>query len=135
MGPQYLDLMNETVTEKYGDASFDVKKPYYTHQTPFLQAAVRAGNSCVVHRLPGEGMTDVANKVLYLDVLAGPQPLYEKNEDGSLKFDASGNPMIGLIGAAPTPIDGACGSSDGGNNGNADRSSPAWGRWKSAAPA
>lgn len=103
MGPQYLDLMNETVTEKYGDASFDVKKPYYTHQTPFLQAAVRAGNSCVVHRLPGEGMTDVANKAFYLDVLAGPQPVYEKNEDGSLKFDTSGNP-VPVLDSSDQPI-------------------------------
>lgn len=93
MGPHYMDLARQTLTEVYGDKTFDVKSKYYTHQTPFLQAAVRAGNNCVVHRLPGRNSKDKANIGFYLDVLPTVVPLYEKNQDGSLVLDAQNNPV------------------------------------------
>ena len=93
VGPNYLDLASQTVTEVYGDKTFDVKSKYYTHQTPFLQASVRAGNNPVVQRLMGEGATDVANVAFYLDILTTLVPLYDKNADGSLKLDVNGAPI------------------------------------------
>ena len=93
MGPHYLDLSSQSVTEVYGDKTFDVKGKYFTHQTPFVQAAVRAGNNCVVHRLPGTNAKDVANAAFYLDILPVIVPLYDKNTDGSLKLDANGAPI------------------------------------------
>lgn len=93
MGPNYMDLGNASLTQIYGDATFDVNDKYYSHQTPFLQAAASAGNNCVVHRLPGAGGFDVAHVTLYLDVLRTQVPLYEKNIDGSLRLDNNGEPM------------------------------------------
>lgn len=61
VGRNYVDLESASLTQLYGDDSFDVNKKYYTHQTPFLQAAAAAGNNCVVHRLTAPDATDVAN--------------------------------------------------------------------------
>lgn len=94
LGPTYLDLSRQTVTEVYGDKTFDVKTKYFTHQTPYLQAAVRAGNNCVVHRLPGRGSKDKANIGFYLDILPVTVQMYQKNEDGSLVYDAQNNPKV-----------------------------------------
>ena len=93
MGPNYMDLGNASLTQIYGDATFDVNDKYYSHQTPFLQAAASAGNNCVVHRLPGDKGSDVANVTLYLDVLRTQVPLYEKNIDGSLRLDHNDEPV------------------------------------------
>lgn len=92
MGPTYVDLSRTTLTELYGDKTFDVKSKYFLHQTPYLQAAARAGNNCVVHRLPGRNAKDKANVAFYLDILPAVVQLYEKNQDGSLVYDAQNNP-------------------------------------------
>lgn len=93
LGRNYVDLESASLTQLYGDDSFDVNKKYYTHQTPFLQAAAAAGNNCVVHRLTAPDATDVANIAMYLDVLETQVPLYKKNTDGSLDLDDNGNPQ------------------------------------------
>lgn len=92
MGPQYVDLARTTLTELYGDKTFDVKSKYFTHQTPYVQAAARAGNNCVVHRLPGRNAKDKANVGFYLDILPTIVTLYAKNADGSLQYDDQNNP-------------------------------------------
>lgn len=94
MGPNYMDLDQASLTQIYGDATFDVNDKYHTHQTPFLQAVASAGNNCVVHRLPGNNSKDVANVTLYLDVLRTQVPIYQKNEDGSLRLDSEGDPIL-----------------------------------------
>lgn len=93
VGRNYVDLESASLTQLYGDDSFDVNKKYYTHQTPFLQAAAAAGNNCVVHRLTAPDATDVANLAMYLDVLPTQVPLYMKGNDGSLTLDGDGNPI------------------------------------------
>lgn len=93
MGSHYLDLNQASLTKVYGDATFDVNKKYYTHQTLFAQAVASAGNSLVVHRLAAPDAKDVANLALYLDVLPTQVPLYVKNSDGSLALDTNGNPV------------------------------------------
>ena len=92
-GAQYVDFDTASLTQLYGDDAFDVNKKYYTHQTPFLQAAAAAGNNCVVHRLFAPDAKDVANVALYLDLLPTQVPLYKKNPDGSLDLDESGAPQ------------------------------------------
>lgn len=94
MGPTYVDFSNISLTQLYGDDTFDVNKKYYTHQTVFLQAIASAGNNCVVHRLAAPDAKDVANLALYLDVLPTQVPLYVKNSDGSLALDSNGDPII-----------------------------------------
>lgn len=93
VGPQYVDFDTVSLTQLYGDETFNVNKKYYTHQTPFLQAIAAAGNNCVVHRLVAPDAKDVANLALYLDVLPTQVPLYTKNSDGSLDLDTNGQPQ------------------------------------------
>jgi len=93
VGPTYVDLDSVSLTQLYGDDTFDVNKKYYTHQTVFLQGIVSGGNNVVVHRLVAPDAKDVANVALYLDVLPVQVPLYQKNSDGSLILDSNGNPV------------------------------------------
>ena len=93
VGPQYVDFDSVSLTQLYGDETFNVNKKYYTHQTPFLQAVASAGNNCVIHRLVAPDAKDVANLALYLDVLPTQVPLYVKNSDGSLDLDVNGAPI------------------------------------------
>lgn len=93
VGPQYVDFDSASLTQLYGDDSFDVNKKYFSHQTPFLQAIAAAGNNCVVHRLVAPDAKDTANLALYLDVLPTQVPLYVKNSDGSLNLDSAGKPI------------------------------------------
>lgn len=94
VGPVYIDHDAVSLTQMYGDKTFDVNSKYFTHQTVFLQAAAAAGNNCIVHRLAGPNAKDVANLALYLDVLPTQVPLYVKNTDGSVQLDGSGNPVV-----------------------------------------
>lgn len=93
IGPSYMDFNNASLTQVYGDDGFDVTKKYYSHQTPFLQAAAGAGNNCVVHRLVAPDANDVANVALYLDFLPAQVPLFQKNDDGSLVIGEDGQPV------------------------------------------
>lgn len=93
IGRHYQDHGESSVTQVYGDASFDVNDKYFTHQTPFINVTVSAGNNLVIHRLVAPDATDVANVALYLDVLEEEVPLYEKDADGSLVLDNDGLPV------------------------------------------
>lgn len=93
VGSNYMDLSSASVTQIYGDNTFDVSGKYYTHQTPFLQTVVAAGNNCVIHRVIPPDAKDVANICFYLDVIAAQVPLYVKGTDGSLTLDSNGDPV------------------------------------------
>lgn len=93
LGPTYVDLGKVSMTQLYGDNTFDVNQKYYTHQSPFVEAIAAAGNNCVVHRLVAPDAKDVANLGMYLDILPTQVPLYAKNTDGSLTLDTNGNPV------------------------------------------
>lgn len=94
MGPRILDLGSETLTSVYGDETFNPDGKYYTHQTPFLEVTAKNANNCVVHRLGAPDAKDAANIGIFLDVLQVQVPLYEKNINGSIKLDVSGNPIV-----------------------------------------
>jgi hypothetical protein len=98
-GPSYIDLGQNSLTEIYGDETFNVESKYYTHQTPFLQVVASAGNNCVIHRLIAPDATDTANVTMYLDVLPTEVPVYVKSIDGSLALDNLGNPIIAQNGS------------------------------------
>lgn len=94
VGGTYIDFSQDSLTNLYGDDTFNVEKKYYTHQTPFLQAAASAGNNCIVHRIVSANAADAANVALYLDVLPTQVPIYRKNTDGSVALDLDGNPIV-----------------------------------------
>ena len=99
IGDTYIDLGSVSLTQVYGDDTFDVNKKYYSHQSVFLQDTAAAGNNMVVHRLSPTDAKDKANIALYLDVLPVQVPLYKKNSDGSLELDVAGKPKPQLDGS------------------------------------
>lgn len=94
VGRTYIDHDNVSLTQVFGDRTFDVNSKYYTHQTPFVNAFAGAGNNCVVHRLMAPDAKDVANVAMYLDVLETQVPVYKKNTDGSIELDEQGEPVV-----------------------------------------
>ena len=94
VGPNYMDLEQASLTQVYGDETFNVNGPYYTHQTALLQAVASAGNNCVVHRLDGSDPSDYARVVLYLDMVETRVPVYEKAPDGSIMMGVEGEPVL-----------------------------------------
>lgn len=103
VGPTYIDFDMNTLVDIYGEATFDVTKKYYTHQTPFLELFASNSNNCVVHRLTPSDAKDVANVTIYLDVLPTYVPLYQKNTDGSLVLDTNGDP-VPVLDSSNNPI-------------------------------
>lgn len=93
IGPYYVDLSQYTLTDLYGEITFDVTSKYYTHSTPFIEKTAAAANNLVIHRLVPNDAKDVANIVLYLDVLPTTVTVYQKNTDGSIALDTNGNPI------------------------------------------
>lgn len=93
IGPNFVDFSTDSLTSLYGNETFNPQSKYYTHQTPFLQAAAAAGNNCVVHRLISPDAKDKANVVLYLDVLPTQVPIYVKQSNGSHLLDSNGGPV------------------------------------------
>ncbi len=98
VGRTYVDFDQTSLTQLYGDSTFDVNGKYFNHQTLSLQKAAANANNCVVHRLTGTGAKDVANTTLWLDVLPMQVPVYEKNTDGSLKM------VLSVPGDASSPL-------------------------------
>lgn len=99
IGPNYVDMLGVSLTQLYGDETFNLLNKYYTHQTVFLNAIASAGNNCVVHRVIPDDAKDGANIVMYLDILPTQVPLYQKNAlDGSLVLDGTGMPTPQLDG-------------------------------------
>lgn len=107
VGNHFIDFSSSSLTNLYGDDTFNPEKKYYSHQTPFLQAAASAGNNCVVQRLVSPNATDSSNVVMYLDILPTQVPLYLKNSDGSLTLGMDGEPMAVLdAGSLPVTVAG-----------------------------
>lgn len=94
VGRTYVDFDSVSLTQVFGDDTFDVNKKYFTHVTPYVQAAAGAGNNVVVHRLIAPDATDVANLAVYLDYLPTQVPMYVKNVDGSVALDQDGNAVV-----------------------------------------
>lgn len=93
VGRTIFDPNQGSITRLFGDRTFDVADKYFNHQTAFLQGAIGEGNKVVVERVVAADAGDVAHVVLYLDVLETKVPVYEKEIDGSIKYDENGEPI------------------------------------------
>lgn len=93
IGPAYVDFASVSLTQLYGDETFNLLNKYFTHQSVFASAIASAGNNCVIQRVVPDDAKDAANVTLYLDVLPTQVPLYTKNTDGSLVLDANNLPV------------------------------------------
>lgn len=93
VGPSYINMNEYSLTQLYGDDTFDIAKDYHNHSTIFLKKIAAEGNNCVVHRLLPDDANCAANVALWLDVLeVDALPIYEKNADGSYKMTTGATP-------------------------------------------
>ena len=85
----------------FGEKSFDVRSPYATHATVYANAFNQEGNACMYERVVPTDAGPEANLLLSLDVLPTTVDDYERNSDGSIKLNGSGQPIV-----VGTPIPG-----------------------------
>ena len=85
----------------FGEKSFDVRSPYATHATVYANAFNQEGNACMYERVVPTDAGPEANLLLSLDVLPTNVDDYERNSDGSVKLNGSGQPIV-----VGTPIPG-----------------------------
>jgi len=86
-------VVGDSRTQMYGANSFDMRGIYATHQTELTNVLNAAGNSHMILRVKPEDAPGPATLRLWADVLKGPVPVYELNDDGSYKLDETGQPI------------------------------------------
>lgn len=86
-GPTSEQLVGEGAAQMYGADSFDLRKPWATHQTAAAKAASAAGNAQMIVRMTPADAPLKANFTLWLDVLPTTVPVYLRNADGSYQRD------------------------------------------------
>jgi len=84
-GPELVKL--------YGSSLFDKSKKYYNHAVRFLEKFTGKANAVMTQRLVPDDAKR-ASAALYMDVIEADVPNYLRNEDGSLKLDGVGDPVI-----------------------------------------
>lgn len=87
-------LLGSGLTKMYGARTFDYRAPYANHQTVIANTVNGNGNAILAQRIVPEDAAPPAALALYLDLLEEEVPVYERNTDGSVKRDASGDPII-----------------------------------------
>ena len=78
----------------YGAESFDYRSKYSNHSTVFANLVNAEGNACMIQRVLPADAGPEANLTLWLDVLPTQIEDFDRNIDGSIKFDTLGNPII-----------------------------------------
>lgn len=78
----------------YGDETFDLLDKYANHATVFANLSNAEGNTCMYQRIVPDDAGPEATITYWLDVLPCAVDLYERNEDGSIKLNPSGLPII-----------------------------------------
>lgn len=83
--------------QTFGADTFDLRKPFATHQTVLSNVLSASGNAQMIERVVPANAGPKANFCLWLDVLPTQVPLYQRGSDGSYILDASGlpTPVVG----------------------------------------
>lgn len=99
-GPEEPMLVSgAALTTTFGEDTFDENSPYFNHASMLVKVLNRTGTAQMVQRLVPPDAGPKANLVLSLDVLKTQVEDYERNEDGSIKYDQLGQPVV--IGVIP----------------------------------
>lgn len=83
----------------YGDETFRMGSKYANHATLFANAVNENANAVMYKRLIPADAGPKSNLTLWMDVLRTDVDLYERNEDGSIKTNGLGDPIV--IGNTP----------------------------------
>jgi hypothetical protein len=86
----------------YGTDTFNVRAPYYNHQSLYASTILGQGNQIMIKRLIPVDAGPQARILLSLDIVAEPAlPQYQRNSDGSYLLDENGN-KIQVTGSGAT---------------------------------
>lgn len=101
---------NDAVAQ-LGLDTFDVRKPYFNHQTLGLQLALENGNACFVKRIttPGAGAVSLskATAVLIATIETGVAiNEYQRDVSGNVLHDLNNSPLFVDDSGSPVPITG-----------------------------
>ena len=102
-GPTTPQLVGEGTTQMFGADTFDLRKPYATHQTVLSTVLSGQGNAQMIERLVPADAGPKANMTLWLDVLPTQIPKYERNADGSYIVDGITGDPVAVTPAATVP--------------------------------
>lgn len=84
-------VSGDAMKKMFGDEILDPKSPYATINTPFIELFNRKANEMMIQRLVADDAT-TASLRLYAEVLETMVPTYLRNVDGSIQYDAAGQP-------------------------------------------
>lgn len=96
-------LSGDSLQLMYGSDTFDLRKKWANHATVFANEINTEGNAIMAQRVIPTDAGPLANLLLSLDVLATQVPVYQRNQDGSIKTDVSGNPLPQMT-TGQTPV-------------------------------
>lgn len=89
--PQLVD--GASMVQTYGADTFDLRKPYVTHQTVLSNIFSAKANTQMIERVLPADMGPKANFLLSLDVLTTTVPTYQRAADGTYVTDSFGQPI------------------------------------------
>lgn len=74
----------------FGEETFDIRSKYATHATVLANTVNAAGNLCAIRRVRPHDANGPATLRLWMDVLVKEIPEYERNSDGTYRYDSFG---------------------------------------------
>lgn len=74
----------------FGEETFDLRSKYATHATVLANVLNAKGNLCAIRRVRPHDANDPATLRVSIDVLETQVPEYERNSDGSYRYDNIG---------------------------------------------
>ena len=77
-------------TKMYGAKTFDAREKFANHQTQFANIFNGRGNAMMIQRLKPSDAAPPATLRVSIDLVADAVKQYERNADGSFKYDANG---------------------------------------------
>lgn len=99
-GPTTPELVvGNSRSQMYGDATFDERSPWATHQTVLSNKVNAEGNAQMIERILPTDIGPRANFTLWLDVLETDVTVYERNQDGTFVLDETGAKVAATPGA------------------------------------
>jgi hypothetical protein len=94
-GPTEPQLVSGVEAERmFGTETFNLRSKYANHSTVFAKLAFGQANSCMIQRVIPDDAGPEANLIAWLDVLPTTVDVYDRNTDGSIKLNNSGDPII-----------------------------------------
>lgn len=83
-------VLGSTANNTYGQATFEPRSRYITHQWPLIDRMIARSNAMVMQRIIPNDAGPKSTIGLYLDVLETDVVQYQRNSDGSFFFDTAG---------------------------------------------